>query len=231
MRDAVFGALFHLNKKYMNKLFILCLLLISVLNVQAQDFQGKKSIGLKLNASNSQSNSQSGHYESSLTVEPGFGYFITNRWRLGTRLNLSVSNRKVYYDQIEAGVTNTHTIGLEAFATYYHWFAKNMAFFVEPTIGYLHGKVKQKDEYREQETDLNTYHVDSKVGFMLVILNQRLGIDLSTSLLSAKLSQSDTNIANIQGADTKQRNLKVDFLGGGISNILNNMSLGVKYFF
>ncbi|OJJ20805.1 hypothetical protein BKI52_09480 [marine bacterium AO1-C] len=223
----------------MYKLFMLILMI--PLGVQAQGFKGKRNIGLQLGVSqyDSETNASGGIFSSenfSYDISPEFAYFLSDQWRIGGGIYFGKSRKKDATQSLpDASFTNTTSVGVTLLATYHHWFSNKIAFFIEPSLSYHHSQFNTK--FQGEINDKEKSHLiflDSSIGFLFMI-GKKFGVDLSTSLAKVSYFKSDRVLNESAGVKRNfnydDLSLSVSFFGGDLQTILNNISLGIKYFF
>ncbi|HAS42180.1 MAG TPA: hypothetical protein DCS93_17010 [Microscillaceae bacterium] len=227
----------------MYKLFTLIFISIISLSVQAQDFKGRRVVGLDLNLSQNDTKGGTGFFSSGfvapqkgnqLSISPNLSYFVSNRWLLGGSLDFQQSRFTVYPDNPGSQQTNNvRSIGGSIFAAYHHWFSNKVAFFMRPSLGYSRANFEHESQNVHQKGNTNSFFMDASLG-LTVIIRKRFGIDFSTPLSRLEYSQTSSTSEFTNGDPTQSfdnREWSYRFLGGNVLSILSNVSIGLKYFF
>jgi len=121
----------------MNKFcIVLCALVTGSFAVHAQISSGNMMVGGDLTFTSESHQGGSANDVSSVTFSPAFGYFISDRFAIGTSLSLSSSRTGTGADK-----TVRSSFGLGPFARYYLTTSnENFAFFGQAQISFASGK-------------------------------------------------------------------------------------------
>ncbi len=217
---------------YISLTFIM--LLFGVKNSQAQNFKGRKSIGLHLFTTqyNANDNSTYTTHTNSQGIGVNAGYFLTNDWRVGVAFGFNGS-----VNDFTAQTNKLRGWNWRTFATNYRWFSKNMAFFIEPSFTYANTTIENEQSLTNttgtRREGIIAYELDTRLGFLYTI-NQRFGIDLSFQLMRIGYNISDitgstTTNGEIETINEKRSSTYFDLtrsIGG-----IQSLSLGFTYFF
>ncbi|EAY29677.1 hypothetical protein [Microscilla marina] len=224
----------------MKKLVSLSVLLAILVNyTQAQDFKGRKSLGLSLGTHKLENNGgldSLANGRNSWTIAPNIAYFVNNQWKVG--VSASFSYTYYHYKTLRYQNIGDNTVwGLEAFATHHHWFTSQWAFFTQPGIGYNQRHFEYTSHaighptYTEKGAS-QSFYVNTEVG-LLFMIGKKLGIDMSTTLFKLNYLILDANISNQHApvlASRNQTNFSSALLGGSLLSSLQHLQLGLKFF-
>ncbi|OJJ20804.1 hypothetical protein BKI52_09475 [marine bacterium AO1-C] len=216
------------------KLFSLIVLLLGINTIQAQDFNGRKSIGLNFFAAQTD-NKEDTAYSSSSGNRGGninVAYFLNNDWQVGIGFGLNRSS-----NEFGSHSSNKQSgWNWQLFARNYYWSSKKTAFFLEPAFTYQNTWIEDKANNLSLSTRTHrgiTYELNAKLGFLYTI-NQRFGVDLSFQFIRLGYGTANVTNAITTNGETEEASEKITTayfaLTRGIGSI-QSVSLGFKYFF
>lgn len=177
----------------MKKTLLLLLLVITAIGAKAQDFGGKKNVGLGLGFNDRNQSLESVSLDSipkdqkKISLLPSFAYFINNKWSIGVGARYSQSTNEKIINSYKSHLRDLD-FGIEAFAIYHHWVNKRIALLAEPALGYSIDKYKITRELTgvansTEDAVANYLYIKGRVG-VLFVFNESISIDVSTSIWS-----------------------------------------------
>lgn len=217
-------------------------LILGSYHVQAQKLTGKKGVGLSFSMiSDDDKTSEFSSDNKRVFITPNLSYFLNDRWAIGLRAGFSrtKSNRNrvdsITHSHYRRGMYKKITL----FATYYHWYSKKSAFFVEPSLDFTQTTFQQEVEtdnhINKTDHSIQSYSIDTRVGYLLLI-SPKFSIDFSAHLLGISHNKNNFRQEFIQN-DTSSINhnetssYHMLFSGGKNLSFLMNLQLSVKYLF